>query len=312
LVAGGALFMHAWESIQKAVDYIEDNIGDEIPLDKLAEVANLSYFYFHRLFTRLVKKPVQEYIKLRRLARSVESLKNKENRIMDVALNYGFSSHGAFTRAFKDAYGFSPAEYRDNPVLLNNFNKPDLLLGYVMIDEGVPLISDGMVLEMNRRTLDEPLYFIGVSDYVRLDWYRPDGKVTGVDDPGMTWARFHEVKHNIQGIPGGRELGIGYGGDAPEGHFSYFAGKEVAEEIELDGFHTMKLQVGAYVVCGFEAETFDDLVTNAIYKAGGFANSWMKKHKIICHHSMPELYFPEKTDMAYMELWYPINENPQE
>jgi len=124
--------MHAWESIQKAVDYIENNIGDEIPLANLAEIANLSYFYFHRLFTRLIKKPVQEYIKLRRLARSVESLKNKENRILDVALDYGFSSHESFTRAFKDAYGFTPAEYRDKPVLLNSFNKPDGIHGVMV------------------------------------------------------------------------------------------------------------------------------------------------------------------------------------
>jgi len=55
--------MHAWESIQKAVNYIEENISDEIRLEELADVANLSYFYFHRLFTRLVKVPVQEYIK---------------------------------------------------------------------------------------------------------------------------------------------------------------------------------------------------------------------------------------------------------
>jgi len=300
--------MHAWESIQKAVDYIEDHIGDEIPLGKLAEIANLSYFYFHRLFARLVKKPVQEYIKLRRLARSVESLKNKENRIVDVALDYGFNSHETFTRAFKDAYGFTPAQFRDAPVLLNSFNKPDLLLGYVMVDEGVPLISNGMVLEMNRRTLNTSLHFMGVRDYVRLDWYRPDGKVTGVDDPGMTWKRFHEVKHQIQGLSNGRELGIGYGGDALEGHFSYFAGKEETAGTVIDGFHAMQLHVGAYVVCSFEAETFEDLVTNAIYKAGEFATLWIKKHNITCHLSMPELYFPEKTDTAYMELWYPRKE----
>lgn len=47
--------MHAWEAIQKSVDYIEDNLTEEIPIDKLAEIANLSPFYFQRLFSRLVK-----------------------------------------------------------------------------------------------------------------------------------------------------------------------------------------------------------------------------------------------------------------
>ena len=44
---------------------------------------------------------------------------------------------------------------------LNQFNKPDLLLGYINIDEGVPLISDGLVLEMNRKTLDKPVDYMG-------------------------------------------------------------------------------------------------------------------------------------------------------
>jgi len=53
--------MYAWESIQKSVDYIENNIGEEISIEDLSKVANLSYFYFHRLFSRLVKKPVTPY-----------------------------------------------------------------------------------------------------------------------------------------------------------------------------------------------------------------------------------------------------------
>ena len=114
--------MHAWESVQKAVDYIEDNINGEITLGKLVEVANLSYFNFHRLFTRLVKKPVQEYIKLCRLARSVDCLKNRESRIVDVALDYGFGSHEKYTRAFKDAYRFTPEAYGHVPIKSLNYH----------------------------------------------------------------------------------------------------------------------------------------------------------------------------------------------
>jgi len=300
--------MYAWESIQKAVDYIEENIGEEIRIEELAETANLSYFYFHRLFTRLVRKPVKEYIKLRRLARAVEYIKDKDKRILDIALEYGFGSHETFTRAFKNAYGFTPAVYRDNPVLLNSFNKPDLMLGYVMIDEGVPLISDGMVLEINRRTLAEPIHFVGVKDYVRMDWHRPDGKVTGVDEPGATWARFHQVEQMIKGYPNGRNLGMSYGADAPEGYFTYFAGKETVSECNYYDFHSLQLSAGEYIICGFEAENFEELVTNIIYKAGSFAESWLKKHGIVCQSYMPEMYFPHN-DVAYMEMWYPVAEN---
>ena len=51
-------------------------------------------------------------MKLRRLAKVIENLSNTEQRILDVALDYGFTSHANFTRAFKETYGITPEEYR--------------------------------------------------------------------------------------------------------------------------------------------------------------------------------------------------------
>ena len=55
--------MYAWEQIQQTVDYIDKHLGEELAIDNLAEMASLSPFYYQRLFKRLVKKPVGEYIK---------------------------------------------------------------------------------------------------------------------------------------------------------------------------------------------------------------------------------------------------------
>ncbi|MCL2855982.1 MAG: helix-turn-helix domain-containing protein [Defluviitaleaceae bacterium] len=76
-------------------------------------MAILSYFYFRRLFVRLVKKPVQGYIKPHRLAHACKGLKNKENRIIDIAFNLGFGNHEAFTRAFKEACNLIPIPIRN-------------------------------------------------------------------------------------------------------------------------------------------------------------------------------------------------------
>ena len=62
-------------------------------------------------------------------------------------MEYGFGGRETFTRAFKDTYGITPAQYRDKPVGLMNYDKPDLSLNYRMVDEGVPLIGEGLVLE---------------------------------------------------------------------------------------------------------------------------------------------------------------------
>jgi AraC family transcriptional regulator len=82
--------MHAWEQVQITVDYIEEHITEEIKIENLAKLASLSQFYYQRLFSRLVKKPVNEYVKLRRLAKASEALLEKNKRILDVALDFGF------------------------------------------------------------------------------------------------------------------------------------------------------------------------------------------------------------------------------
>ena len=181
--------MYAWEAIQKTLDYIETNISEEFEIEWLANEAALSLFYYQRLFSRLVRKPVREYIKLRRLARACQSLESKKTRILDIALDCGFKNHETFTRAFKEAYGMTPESYREHPVMLNQFDKPDLLLNYVMIDEGVPLISDGLVLEFNRKTLEQPVLFMGVTGIIPIDGQIPLGEATGVDMPGEVWQR---------------------------------------------------------------------------------------------------------------------------
>ena len=89
--------MHAWEQIQKTIDYIENNISENFNIETLSKMAALSPFYYQRLFKRLVKKPVIEYIKLRRMARATEDLLQEDKRILDIALDLGFSSHEHFT-----------------------------------------------------------------------------------------------------------------------------------------------------------------------------------------------------------------------
>lgn len=298
--------MHAWEAIQKTLDYIEAHIGEELGLEQLAQLAALSPFYYQRLFSRLVKKPVREYIKLRRLAHAGKMLAHSRQRILDIALEYGFGSHEAFTRAFKAAYGMTPEAYRAQPVMLNQFDKPDLLLGYTMVDEGVPLISDGLVLEFNRKTLAQPVHFLGVDGIVPIEGQLPLGEATGVDLPGEVWKNFHSQKQLLPRIAGGREIGVAWLGSAPAGSFTYFAGAEVAPAARDERFTAWQLPAGEYVICGFEAENFEQLVTVAINKATKYCGLWLHKHGLATRDYSPEMYYDSTPEATYMELWIPL------
>lgn len=176
--------MHAWEAIQQTVDYLEEHLQEEICANDLAKSAGLSPFYFQRLFKRLVNKPLQEYVKLRRLAKAVDALNMGNQRILDIALDYGFSSHANFTRAFKDAYGITPEAYKKERPFLNTFLKPAVSMGYVTVDEGVPLIAGDIILEIRRETLQVPELYLGLSADVPIAAQTPVGESTGVDYRG--------------------------------------------------------------------------------------------------------------------------------
>ena len=322
--------MHAWESIQKTIDFIEENIDHDIQIESLAEIAALSLFYYQRLFTRLVKKPVREYIKLRRLDLACTHLRRGNNHITDIAAQYGFGSRETFSRAFKDAYGLSPSEYRDNPVGLESFAKPNLLLNYVMVDEGVPLITEGVVLEFNRKTITQPINFLGTKGIFPFKPGKMLGEKTGVSGPAAIWDQFFSIRSQIPLIPHGRGVGVTYNGGAPEGYTTYFAGAEVeAAEINpanahfakkaakplltADGSCTPKitswqLPAREYIVCEYEAEDFKQLMAS-MGKMMKFARLWLKNHGLIADGFFPEIYYNTPgVNHAYMEMWIPFKE----
>ncbi len=295
--------MHAWEAVQNSLNYIEDHLLENIKMETLANVAALSPYYYQRLFRRLVKKSVNEYVKLRKLAKASEALKSEDKRIIDVAFEYGFSDHGNFTRAFKEAYGITPDEYRASPVILNHFIKPDLLLNYVRIDEDVPFIADGIVVEVTRRKLDEPRTFIGIEGEVP-GTELIGGRTTGIATAGIIWDEFHRQKSNlINLLPNGNEVGILYMGDAREGCCTYMAGGEASGNVKMEGYASYKLPQGEYAVCCFEAENFTELINSAIFKASAFMSNWMKNNSLTCGNFAAEMYY----DTNYMELWLPLS-----
>ncbi|MDR2599540.1 MAG: AraC family transcriptional regulator [Oscillospiraceae bacterium] len=303
--------MHAWEAIQRTVDFIEDNLEKETEIEQLANIAYLSPFYFQRLFTRLVKKPVREYIKLRRLALACKTLTSKNVRILDIALDCGFSSHEFLTKTFKEAFGITPDQYRKNPVPLVQFSKPALALNYVMIDEGVPLITDGIVLEFNRKEIKEPIFFMGINGIVKNESHIFNGETTGIDTLGQVWEKFHQQQHLIPMKIGGRTLDVSYKGEAPENCFTFFVGTEVEANIDNEIFAKWQVLPYTYVICGFEAESFEQLVTDTIYKAWKYSYIWLKKHGLSVDKNItsPEMYYPNLSDTNYMELWLAIENN---
>lgn len=112
--------------IKKSIEYIEHNLSKKIELKELADKVFLSKYHFHRVFHAVVGEPVAEYIRKRRLIEAANQLICTEDKIIDIALKYQFSSQEAFTKAFKKLYGIPPREFRRNRLnvsVMNSRNK---------------------------------------------------------------------------------------------------------------------------------------------------------------------------------------------
>ena len=295
--------MHAYEAIEQSLTYIEEHLTTE----ELANTVGLSTFYFQRLFKRLVNKPVQEYVKLRRLAKVIENLKSTEQRILDVALDYGFSSHANFTRAFKETYGITPESYRRDLPMLNTFDKPEVSMNYVLVDEGVPLVVGNIVLEIQRKTLEKPEIYLGLETEVRISEQMPVGESTGVDVPGQLWKRYHMEKASIAAnLNTAVEMGMSHAEGTAQNLFTYFAGglvQNIPDRLQ-DGFVKRELSAGEYIVCRVEAENFENLVTVALDQASKYLfGTWLQHHSLATEPFSAEKYYRDAEDMAYMEIW---------
>lgn len=109
--------MNYYERIQKSIDYIENNIENNISIEDAAKQAFMSFSNYYRLFFSIVGYTVKEYIRLRRISLSAEQLHNSDMRILDIAILYGFSSGDTFSRAFRKETGFLPSAFRKNEIL---------------------------------------------------------------------------------------------------------------------------------------------------------------------------------------------------
>lgn len=99
--------------INKAFDYIENNISKQISLEELADVANFSKYHFHRIFASYTGEPPAQFINRLRLEKAAMMLvMNKNDNISDIAEKTGFTDLSIFSRNFKNYFGISAGEYR--------------------------------------------------------------------------------------------------------------------------------------------------------------------------------------------------------
>lgn len=118
-----------WQNkLNRVIDYLENNMREDIDLEEAARYAGYSLWEFQRIFSFLTNTTVGVYIRRRKLSLAAHDIISGDEKIIDIALKYGYESPAAFSRAFNQLFGISPSSARDERVTLElypklNFNK---------------------------------------------------------------------------------------------------------------------------------------------------------------------------------------------
>ncbi len=100
------------QRILRVLTHIQEHLDEALDLEELAQVACFSSFHFHRVFAAMTGETIADHVRRLRLERAAMELRSGAKQVIQVALDAGYEAHAAFTRAFKAAYGVSPAEFR--------------------------------------------------------------------------------------------------------------------------------------------------------------------------------------------------------
>lgn len=169
--------MNWFQLINKATSYIEENISDNITSKDVASHCNVSYQYFTRTFSLVTGYSLMEYIRNRRVTLASYDISNTNEKIIDIAIKYGYSSNEAFSRAFKKIHGINPSEARKKniavfthfPILHYDIPKPNMISLRYEIDHDLEMEFIGKstyIVELNyEETQQSQLKF--VNDFLK-------------------------------------------------------------------------------------------------------------------------------------------------
>jgi AraC family transcriptional regulator len=198
---------------QKALWFIEGHLAATLTLDEISGVAGVSRFHMVRAFATATGFSVMRYVRARRLSEAARALAGGAPDILELALEAGYGSHEAFTRAFRDHFGVTPETLRASACLHHIKIQEPILMDSTLTDN----------LQTPRFETGKPLLVAGLGERYNFE--------SGAAIPGQ-WSRFQQAVPNIPGRVGQVFYGVCCNGD-DAGNFDYIAGVEVSDFSDL-------------------------------------------------------------------------------
>jgi AraC family transcriptional regulator len=274
---------------QKALWYIESHLGAPLTLDEIAGVSGVSRFHLVRAFGAATGLSVMRYVRARRLSKAARALAAGAPDILSLALDADYSSHEAFTRAFRDHFGVTPEAVRAATCLDRFRLQEPIVMNSTALD----------YLKAPRFETSKPLLVAGISERCT-----PENGGAGIPNQ---WQQFHDVVDHIPGRIGKVSYGVCCNGD-DAGNFDYIAGVEVADFSALPReFSRVRIPQQKYAVF-----THAEHISTIRRTVNTIWNHWLPVSGFHAADAPNFERYDEKFDPATgnggLEIWIPVRE----
>ena len=246
--------------IQKGIDFIERHLHEEIQPHEVARAAEMSQWHFQRIFKALTNETLKYYIRSRRLSLAMNKLLGGEQRIIDIALESGFESQEAFTRAFKKMFDITPNEFRKLGEKNRFLHKAKFDTLYMQHIHEHILLQPKIVTQPSRT-------FVGV----QTDFYGVDSEKNNFADklPAL-WDNFLPRMNQIQARSDNHSCGI-IQTHTDTDLLTYYAACEVASSATMpEGMESLTVPAATYAVF-----THKGLITRFNNTVNYIYSSWL-------------------------------------
>ena len=274
---------------QKALWYIESHLAGPLTLDEISAVAGVSRFHLVRAFAAATGYSVMRYVRARRLSNAARALGAGAPDILSLALDADYSSHEAFTRAFRDHFGITPEMVRSGT-----------RLDRLKLQEPIVMISTALDhLKPPRFETGKALLVAGIGE-------RCTHENEGAFIPSL-WQRFNQTIDNVPGRVGKVAYGVCCNAD-DAGNFDYVAAVEVADFSDLPReFQRVRIPEQKYAVF-----THAEHISTIRRTVNTIWNHWLPASGLKAADAPSFERYDEKFDSCTgnggLEIWIPVRE----
>ena len=282
--------MNMLERMNTTIEYIEAHLLEELHMPTIAKVAGTSESEIQKTFYALTGISIVEYVRRRRLSLAGLEVQKREKSVLEIALEYGYTSPDSFTRAFRQLHGITPSAVKKGGCLLKSYGK----ITFVLTIKGVNA--------MNYKILKkEEMRIIGFKK-----WFSTENDSQMKEIPQMWDSITDEMKRRITALSNNDGV-IGMCADMYDGGFDYWIGC-MSDKACPDDLEEITIPASSWAV--FEIIGPMRPLPNAMQDIWKRIYSEWLPNSVYEHAMLPEIEYYSSGDMMTddyrSEIWIPV------